>query len=197
MPTIGSQFAEAENNHAPSAPLPSSRRGAASIWAVPLLLLIVAALQVLLVHTTNLSPWKGGGFGMFSTVDSPDVRVLQAFVTVGGEEFPVRLGGPLVALRDRVKHQPTERSGEELVDRMLATRWMPPGSFSTGFDRRMQPQWPEWPAEHSRSYGVPTSSADGLVADSVRIDVRRMAFDGRSNVLSTQSLLTADGRRAR
>ena len=32
-------------------------------------LLAVAARQVVLTHTAGLSPWKGGGFGMFSTTD--------------------------------------------------------------------------------------------------------------------------------
>ena len=32
-----------------------------------LLLLVVACVQVYLVRTQDLSPWKGGGFGMFST----------------------------------------------------------------------------------------------------------------------------------
>jgi hypothetical protein len=34
-----------------------------------LLLLVVACIQVYLVRTQHLSPWKGGGFGMFSTND--------------------------------------------------------------------------------------------------------------------------------
>jgi hypothetical protein len=34
-----------------------------------LLLFVVACMQVYLVRTHDLSPWKGGGFGMFSTND--------------------------------------------------------------------------------------------------------------------------------
>ena len=48
----------------------------------PLLLLVVACIQVYLVRTHDLSPWKGGGFGMFSTNDDEnrwvDVRVEDA-----------------------------------------------------------------------------------------------------------------------
>ncbi|WP_416669482.1 hypothetical protein [Egbenema bharatensis] len=42
------------------------------------ILVIVALLQLYLTQTANLSPWKGGGFGMFGAIDSPDMRVIQA-----------------------------------------------------------------------------------------------------------------------
>ena len=47
-------------------------------WLVPTILLLVALLQLYLAHTANLSPWKGGGFGMFAAVDSPSMRVVAA-----------------------------------------------------------------------------------------------------------------------
>lgn len=42
------------------------------------ILVMVALLQIYLAHTANLSPWKGGGFGMFGAIDAPDMRVIQA-----------------------------------------------------------------------------------------------------------------------
>ena len=33
------------------------------------LLLAIASAQMLLARTSDLSPWKGGGFGMFASVD--------------------------------------------------------------------------------------------------------------------------------
>jgi hypothetical protein len=41
------------------------------------LLLAVAAGHAGLVRCCGLSPWLGGGFGMFSTADARDVRVLR------------------------------------------------------------------------------------------------------------------------
>jgi hypothetical protein len=35
----------------------------------PALLTVVAVGQILLARTVELTPWKGGGFGMFSTLD--------------------------------------------------------------------------------------------------------------------------------
>ena len=45
------------------------------------LLLAVACAQVTLARTVGLSPWKGGGFGMFSTTDDAGRRHVRVFVS--------------------------------------------------------------------------------------------------------------------
>lgn len=37
-------------------------------YSVPILALLVVIIQFILVQTTNLSPWKGGGFGMYTGI---------------------------------------------------------------------------------------------------------------------------------
>ena len=60
-------------------------------WLVPGLLVAVAVAQCVLVITRDLSPWKGGGFGMFSSTDAPSMRVVSGeAVTTGGETIRVR-----------------------------------------------------------------------------------------------------------
>lgn len=49
-------------------------------WLPAALLIVVAANQLRLATTESLSPWSGGGFGMFSSTDSPGRRHLHAFV---------------------------------------------------------------------------------------------------------------------
>ena len=46
----------------------------------PALLLATFAAQVVLVRTTALTPWKGGGFGMFSTLDHGAYRRVSVVV---------------------------------------------------------------------------------------------------------------------
>jgi hypothetical protein len=49
-------------------------------WYIPsVLLILVAANQLRLVSTTALSPWWGGGFGMFATTDGWATRHLHVF----------------------------------------------------------------------------------------------------------------------
>jgi hypothetical protein len=45
------------------------------------LLVAVAGGQVVLTRAFALSPWKGGGFGMFSTTDDSGRRRIRVFVT--------------------------------------------------------------------------------------------------------------------
>lgn len=46
----------------------------------PTLLVVVALCQVVLARTSALTPWKGGGFGMFSTLDHGAYRGVVAIV---------------------------------------------------------------------------------------------------------------------
>ena len=48
--------------------------------ALPLLLTSVACRQIVLVHTAGLSPWHGGGFGMFASLDRDERRILMTTV---------------------------------------------------------------------------------------------------------------------
>jgi hypothetical protein len=45
------------------------------------LLTVVACAQVTLATTAGLTPWKGGGFGMFSTTDDGGRRYVRVFVS--------------------------------------------------------------------------------------------------------------------
>jgi hypothetical protein len=48
------------------------------------LLVVVALVQLVLAHTASLSPWSGGGFGMFSSLDHGSQRHLHAFIVRPG-----------------------------------------------------------------------------------------------------------------
>ena len=52
--------------------------------APALLLALVAVCQIVLAKTADLTPWKGGGFGMFATLDHNAHRRLE--VVVDGTE---------------------------------------------------------------------------------------------------------------
>ncbi len=57
------------------APLPPAARRRA--WVAPLLLVALALAQIAGFYGYGLSPWKGGGFGMFSTNDHGGFRSVR------------------------------------------------------------------------------------------------------------------------
>jgi hypothetical protein len=54
------------------------------IYFPVLLLVTIASIQINLVYSSNLSPWSGGGFGMFSTTDAGGSRHLHAYSVTSG-----------------------------------------------------------------------------------------------------------------
>jgi hypothetical protein len=77
-------------------------------WLLPVFLLIVVAVnQLRLAHTEALSPWSGGGFGMFSTTDSPDNRHLHAVLQNQDMRKEVRIPRDLVTETRRATTLPS------------------------------------------------------------------------------------------
>lgn len=65
------------------------------------LLLAVAAVQIPMAKLWILTPWRGGGFGMFSTLDSSSYRPVRVYA-VGDDwerrlKLPEDLSGPVYA----------------------------------------------------------------------------------------------------
>ena len=63
------------------------------VAAVPILLTIVALTQMTIATTGDLTPWRGAGFGMFSTLDGHDLRGVRVEVVDGdGNRRPTASG---------------------------------------------------------------------------------------------------------
>ena len=99
-------------------------------YAVPGLLILVALGQQLLVAESRISPWKGGGFGMFSTVDDPYTRQLHAHALRGGESVPLALDAleelrpEVTAVFTRARYVPTHRNLEAATRELLTVQWI-------------------------------------------------------------------------
>jgi hypothetical protein len=59
------------------------------VLLTPLLLVIVALTQIVRAYTIDQSPWKGGGFGMFASVDSHGNRELRAYLVTSDYEIEI------------------------------------------------------------------------------------------------------------
>jgi hypothetical protein len=78
-------------------------------WYLPIALLIgVAGRQIWLTRSANLTPWSGGGFGMFSTIDGWGNRYLQAFAIRPGVWRDLEIPPPLLEVTRRVCAFPSE-----------------------------------------------------------------------------------------
>jgi len=108
------------------------RRGVKSIppgrvlaYSPPALLCLIACAQIYSATTGSLSPWKGGGFGMFSTVDSPDARFLRIYLINDGEEIPVLVPDSLKTLARKAQTVPSPALLSDLAERLARGTWEP------------------------------------------------------------------------
>jgi hypothetical protein len=77
-------------------------------------LLLVAAVQLGLVYVAELTPWLGGGFGMFSTTRVDGTRHVHAFVLRPGIERGISVPSELADLKRHVRALPSDRNLERL-----------------------------------------------------------------------------------
>lgn len=89
-------------------------------WLPTVLLLAVAGVQVALVRTAHLTPWKGGGFGMFAAVDGGAVRSVR-IVLEGPDRSEMLAVPPSLELdAERVIALPIERWLVDFAERVAA-----------------------------------------------------------------------------
>ena len=87
----------------------ASRSPAARLRVLPALLLIAVAIaQITAAKLGVLSPWLGGGFGMFSTTDSPARRHLHAAALRSGLREEIEIPEDLEREVRRTVGLPTE-----------------------------------------------------------------------------------------
>jgi hypothetical protein len=84
----------------------------ANMWRASLptaLLLVVAITQIVLAKAAHLSPWKGGGFGMFSTTDGTAFRYVRLFVDAPGRSEELNVTASLEMAAARAQLFPSDR----------------------------------------------------------------------------------------
>jgi len=99
------------------------------------LLVVVAIHQLYLSTTAGLSPWSGGGFGMFSTTDAGATRHLHAFVLRPGIEREIRIPE---ALGDRERRALTLPSDANLRALAFALAELPTPDHGAATGVRIQ-----------------------------------------------------------
>lgn len=106
----------------------TGRRAVVLALIAPAILVGVALLQLYLTHSHDLSPWKGGGFGMFASVDRVEHRTVRAAFQ-GSQAKPINvhafatLSFPDRVLVDRALSMPTAPALQRLAERIDELSW--------------------------------------------------------------------------
>ena len=112
-------------------------------WLPPVVLIVVGIAQVTLTRRAALTPWKGGGFGMFATLDHGAYRRVAIVVDAPDRSESVEIPPSLETAAARAAACPTdwllrslaegvaarERRQQRSVARVTVTAWR------TDFDR--------------------------------------------------------------
>jgi hypothetical protein len=97
---------------------PESRSGWRA-WLPVSLLVVVACAQVTLATTAGLTPWKGGGFGMFSTTDDGGRRYVRVFVSGVGRSEEIAISPSLEDAARRAAVLPRDAQLSRLARRIV------------------------------------------------------------------------------
>jgi hypothetical protein len=108
--------------------LRSGRDRRSALWAAvaPLVLVAVAGRHVQLRASSDLTAWKGGGFGMFSTVDSPGTRLVRVEVTSEWGRLSVAMPADLKDLAGEVRAAPSPARMSALAQALAGELWVAP-----------------------------------------------------------------------
>jgi len=91
-----------------------------AIGAPTALLLAIALAQMVLARTTDLSPWKGGGFGMFASVDGLPFRWARVYVFAADRAEEIAIPPSLEDQVHRTVTWPRPRAVECLARAVIA-----------------------------------------------------------------------------
>jgi hypothetical protein len=102
-------------------PLPDTKARLKALGHLPVALLVVVALHQLGATVYgDLTPWLGGGFGMFATLDTPGNRVISAHLLEPDFRREIVIPESLSDAAERARAFPTRRRLTELAGRLAA-----------------------------------------------------------------------------
>lgn len=160
------------------------RRDTLARWLVPSLICVVASVQITLAHGWNLTPWKGGGFGMFASIDRLERRPVQVTVHTSEGEWIV---DPQALLDDvirykRIQSLPDQRTLRRLATRVAAATWYAPLDLAEDAPRIAVAT----PPPRAEDAPEPTP----LTVERVSIRVARMVYSRHTDELTLRTLST-------
>src|SRR5215471_8954864 len=155
--------------------------------AAPSVLVLIACLQLYLAHTHNLSPWKGGGFSMFSAVDRPDRRIVRGYLETPQGKVPVPVADS--DLRKKVRVMATAKRASRLAQTVARSVWVP--DSSEGLDADGPSEGCGHSGLRALSPGEPLPAATSPIPFSrVDLEVWKVGFRSSDRTLRAEKLIT-------
>ena len=149
--------------------------------------MIVATTQMLVAWNSDLTPWRGGGFGMFSTLDNHDLRQVRIeLIAADGDRVTV----DAVAVTG---------SGPPLSDHLVVARAHPSPRSLEALGRALAAEpsllaaavVPSTSDEDRRSQGTKEVTES---LDVIHLEVWRVRFDRFTNTLDPEVLVSHEVR---
>ena len=144
-------------------------------------LIAMLGVHIALRANDDLSPWKGAGFAMFSTVDSPGMRTVAVWADVAGVEERVSLPEPWDDASGELRALPTPARTMALARRVASSTLVrrADGTLAPATTRRAgagaaggdRPRRPGQPPPRPPGQAV-------VEVDRVRVDVMKLSYDG-------------------
>lgn len=99
--------------------------GKARIYALigPIMLLVIIIVQVAKAYTHDLSTWKGGGFGMFSTIDRPSNRLVRTYLVSDSAKILIEPTIPTSSELIRLRTYPKQEDLDNYAKSLAARQW--------------------------------------------------------------------------
>lgn len=87
-------------------------------------LAVIACVQLLASQVVHITPWKGGGFGMFSTVDSLAARFLKVYLVTPDGDVPVKVPKHMEEKVRYIRSVPLSSSVQRLAHDLSQEMWV-------------------------------------------------------------------------
>ncbi len=98
----------------------SGHQSRPAAFVAPLLLAVIATVQMLLASFSGLTPWKGGGFGMFASLDHPPFRGVDIIVEAADRSETIAISASLELAAARAAAHPSDLSLTRLARAVVA-----------------------------------------------------------------------------
>lgn len=154
-------------------------------YSVVILLIVIAIIHQFIAGPGKLSAWKGGGFGMFSTIESPSSRYYGFTLFSEGQDYKAIIPSEYARDIESLMAWPQQTGLRNLTEKLLFQEWKIQRDSAI--------------LKHSESQLFPAykiikkkeldEEAEILHVDSVHLTINQLIFDSESCKIKTVPLL--------